>query len=57
MTIEIVCSTESAYAALEESRKLEDKGFEPIGITGVPKVTGDRNVPGTCILMYKNLDI
>lgn len=51
--IEIVCSTESAYEALLEARKLENDGYKPICIAGVPKVTGDRNIPGTCILMHK----
>lgn len=54
MTIEIACSTESPYEALEEARKAEKEGFIPISIAGVPKVTGDRNVPGTCILMYRS---
>lgn len=54
MPTKIACSTESVYAALEEAKKLENDGFEPICIAGVPKVTGDRNVPGTCILMYKS---
>ncbi len=54
MTIEIACSTESPYKALEEAKKAEEEGFIPIGITGVPKVTGDRNVPGTCILLYRS---
>ncbi len=53
MSIEIACSTESVYKALLEAKKLENDGYKPIGIVGVPKVTADRNVPGTCILMYK----
>lgn len=53
MTIKIVCSTESVYDALEKAEKLENEGFEPISMAGVPRVTGDRNVSGTCILMWK----
>lgn len=54
MTIKIACSTESPWDALEEAEKIEKEGFVPINITGVAKVTSDRNVPGTCILMYKS---
>ena len=53
MTIGLACSTDSAYEALEESRKFEKEGFITLGIDEVHKVTGDRNIPGTCILMYK----
>lgn len=53
VTIEIACSMESPWDAVERAKKLEKEGFIPIGIAGVPKVTVDRRVPGTCILMYK----
>jgi len=53
MTIKIACE-DSPYKALKEAEEAEKEGFIPISITGVPRITSDRNLPGTCILMYKS---